>query len=786
MKPEFLNFNQNDKKIHRPAMVHLPEILFLTTYPPRECGIATYTQDLIQVLEQKFGQSFQIRICPIELRTEVQTFKDEHSYALNADDSMSYFLLADQINDNPLITMVVVQHEFGLFDQHHADFQVLLNALSKPVITVFHTVLPGPDVELKERVQAICGASEAIIVMTKSSFGILTKSYGISTSKIMVIPHGTHLVAHEAKSKLKKKYNLSGRRILSTFGLLGQGKSIETTLNALTSIVKVHQEVLFLVIGKTHPSILKREGEAYREFLQSMVDDLNLSENVIFINQFLPLPELLEYLQLTDIYLFTSKDRNQAVSGTFSYAISCGCPIVSTPIPHALEVLNGDSGLIFDFENDGQLASAVLQLLKDKQLRMNISCNALHQMASTAWENSALAHAQLFSNLVPGQISLKYSIPEVNLDHFKKMTTGFGMIQFANINHPDIGSGYTIDDNARAMVAMGQHFELTGSPEALRYIRIYLNFIRFCLQKKGNFLNYVDENKDFTDQNQTTNLEDSNGRAIRALGYITSHSAILPATIVAEANLIMDLALKSVSQMHSTRAMAFVIKGLYYRDSKINSAKDELMIRKLANRLVQMYRHESRPDWQWFESYLTYANSILPEAMICAWLATGDLEYQVIAKSAFDFLLSKIFKDNRIHVVSNQNWMKRGDDLPEVSGGEQPIDVAYTILALSKFYSVFQEPDYYRKLESAFDWFLGKNHLNQIIYNPRTGGCYDGLEENNVNLNQGAESTVSYLMARLELEKLNRERNLPSSPSEEILEEEEMEYQYLFYSTQPE
>jgi len=737
-------------EIHIQDINKLPEILFITSYPPRECGIATYSQDLIKALNNKFSHSFNIRICPLESENEKHTYTDEIKYNLNTDHPNAFTSLAKAINANVDIRMVMIQHEFGFFEKKEDDFRQFLNALIKPVIIVFHTVLPHPNESLKENVQQISGVAESIIVMTKSSARILINDYGIQQEKITVIPHGTHLVPHLDKQFLKNKYKLSGKKVLSTFGLLSSGKSIETTLEALPAVVKTNPDVLFLIIGKTHPSVIKQEGEKYRKMLEAKVAELKLQPYVQFINYFLPLPDLLEYLQLTDVYLFTSKNPNQAVSGTFSYAISCGCPIVSTPIPHACEVLRNDAGIIIDFENSQQLTEAIINLLNDEELRRNIGANGLQRMASTAWENAAIAHAMLFEKIGNDRVSLNYNMPEINLDHIKKLTTNFGMIQFSKINHTDIDSGYTLDDNARAMIAMCQHFEVTRDQADVQYINTYFNFIKYCLQLNGYFFNYVNEEKKFTEQNNSTNLEDSNGRAIWALGYLISISHLLPKQLTTDAELIMRHSLLNVNKIHSTRAMGFVIKGLYYRNKKNKSVQDTLLIKEFANRLVQMYRHEANKEWQWFESYLTYANSILPEGMLCAWLATGELMYKEIAKSSFDFLLSKTFTKNSIKVISNKSWLHRGDEsVPVVSGGEQPIDVAYTILALNKFYDVFKDEDYRLKMKISFNWFLGNNHLNQIIYNPCTGGCYDGLEENYVNLNQGAESTVSYLMARL-------------------------------------
>lgn len=745
----------------------LSEILFITSYPPRECGIATYSQDLIKALNNKFGNSFKIKICPIESENEKHSYADKIKYTLNTDQPNAFIQLAKSINDNTDIRIVMIQHEFGFFENKENEFKQFLDTLIKPVVIVFHTVLPHPNELLKEKVQHISGASESIIVMTHSSANVLINDYGIPREKISVIPHGTHLVPHSDKELLKNKYNLTGKKVLSTFGLLSSGKSIETTLEALPGIIKNNPDVVFLIIGKTHPSVIKHEGEKYRNMLEAKVTALQLQQHVQFINHFLPLPELLEYLQLTDIYLFTSRDPNQAVSGTFSYAVSCGCPIISTPIPHAREVLKNDVGIIIDFENSKQLTETVNDLLNNEQLRKNMSSNGLHRMASTAWENASIAHAMLFEKIGNVQILLNYNTPAINLDHIKQMTTDFGMIQFSIINHPDIFSGYTLDDNARAMIAICMHFELTREEEDIKYILTYLNLIRHCQQPNGYFLNYINAQRNFTDQNNTTNLDDSNGRAIWALGYLISMGALLPKEFTTDAELIIQNALLNVNKIYSTRAMAFVIKGLYYRNQNNKSAGGILLIKELANRLIQMFRHEAKKDWQWFESYLTYANSILPEAMLCAWLATGVLLYKRVAKQSFDFLLSKIFRENRIKVISNRNWLHKGEDSVGVAnGGEQPIDVAYTILALSKFYEVFGTEDYKNKMGKSFNWFLGNNHLHQVIYNPCTGGCYDGLEENYVNLNQGAESTVSYLMARITIDPEHQDTNKKNNQPE--------------------
>lgn len=737
----------------------LAEILFITSYPPRACGIATYSQDLIKALNNKFSDSLSVKVCALESGDEGYLYPDEVKYVLKTSLAPSYKLLAQDINKNGHINIVLIQHEFGFFNVQEQMFLNFLDELSKPVVIVFHTVLPHPDNQLKSKINRIAAACESIIVMTHNSAEILINEYGLSPQNVTVIAHGTHLVPHLSKVYLKRKYGLTGMRVLTTFGLLSSGKSIETTLQALPAIIKTNPNVVFLVIGKTHPEVVKREGEIYREKLESLVILNKLTHHVKFINSFLPLPDLLEYLQLTDIYLFTTNDPNQAVSGTFVYAMSCGCPIISTPIPHAREVLTEETGIIFDFLDSRQLGKSIIRLLNDEPLRRNISSNTLQKIVSTAWENAAVAHAMLFEKISGNEIKIQYNLPVINLNHLKQMTTNTGIIQFSKINQPDVSSGYTLDDNARALITMCMYFILTGDDKTIVYIHKYLSFISLCQQPAGDFLNYVDYHNRFTDQNKITNLDDSNGRAVWALGYLLSLKGILPEKIISTADTIIQKIIPHVESMHSTRAMAFAIKGLYYYHCVSKSPEDLNLIKTLAQRLAQMYKHESVEKWEWFESYLTYANSILPEAMLYAWLLTGETEFKEIALSSLNFLVLKIFNENGIEVISNKSWLKRGQVTEHY--GEQPIDVAYTIMTLSKFYDVFMDKNHYLKMDTAFNWFLGNNRLHQIIYNPCTGGCYDGLEEMHINLNQGAESTVSYLMARFTVEKYRKPESLP-------------------------
>lgn len=726
-------------------------IAFLSTFPPRACGIATYTTDLMKAISSKFMDSYVLIPIPIVETQDPTNYDLAPLGILEIGDPLSFDTVFENIQQHKNIDLVCIEHEFGLFAGQEAKFSSFLSELygaQTTIVITFHTVLPSPDSALLDQIATIAEYCSQIVVMTQNSADILISAYKIAPNKITVIAHGTHLAPATNKRATLERYNLLGKKVLSTFGLLGPSKSIETTLYALPAIIKQNPTALFLILGQTHPTLLQREGETYRNQLEEIINQQGIADHVRFVNEFLSIESLLAYLSITDVYLFTSKDPLQAVSGTFSYALSSGCPIVSTPIPHVREVLKADMGTMIDFEASDQLAEAVNQILDDKPRLEKIRHVNLQKMVKTSWQNVAIAHVNLFELLTDKKRDMLYSIPPLNLDHMFRMSTERAFVQFADISMPDLSSGYALDDNARALIAMLHHYKLYESQEDLGLIEKYLGFIDYCMQDDGTFLNYVDIDGNFTLQNKQENLEDANGRAVWALGEVIGLASILPERIVKPAIKLLERASKHALVYYSTRSMAFTIKGLSFMKGKNYKA----IIAVLAERLIAMFAYESTADWQWYESYLTYGNSVIPEALLAAYESTGDKRYRDIAYQSFDFLLSRIIVDNEIHVISNKGWAQRDQPTTPPKGGEQPIDVAYTIIALDRFYRHTKDENYKNTIRTAFEWFLGRNHIQQIIYNPVTGGCFDGLEERTVNINQGAESTISYLLARLKME----------------------------------
>lgn len=727
------------------------KIVFLSTFPPTQCGIATYTQDTIKGITDVFGKSITCQICEL---VDSPKEKPTQAFTLNTKDKKEYAKVAEAINKDKSVKLVHIQHEFGLFGGNYGDYLLdFLNVIKKPLTYTFHSVIPNPNNELKTFVKLLLSYSNSVFVMTNQSKEILINDYGIDDEIITCVPHGTHIVIYETPDQAKLKFDIQDRKVLSTFGLLGEGKNIETGLQALPKIIAKEPNVLYLIIGKTHPNLIIDGVDAYRDKLEALVEDLNLKDNVRFINQYLDTDELLDYLKATDVYLFTSKDPNQAVSGTFAYAMSCACPIVASKIPHTLEVLTPDSGILVDIGNVDQFAKATIKLLSDDNLRREMGINAFRKTRASSWENVAITHMDTYKKLMENPAEIKYTYPSIQLGHIKRMTTDLGIIQFSKISIPDLESGYTLDDNARALIAICMHYKLTQDKEDLAYILIYLDFIIRCQQPKGDFINYVDqENREHIEQNAEVNLEDSNARAIWALGTVISIADILPEAISKKASQCLLNSLKWAETIQSPRSIGFATKGLYLYHTAVPNLYVSAIINKLNAKLLSNYEIHATNDWKWFENYMTYGNGILPESMLFAFLTTNKPIYKKVALDSLDFLMSKMFNDKNFKVISNNGWLHKDSEPQQY--GEQPIDVAYTIHTLNSFYNAFGTPEYKQKMKIAFNWFLGKNHLGQIMYNPISGGGYDGLEKENVNLNQGAESTVCYLNARLLMENL--------------------------------
>jgi glycosyltransferase involved in cell wall biosynthesis len=386
------------------------KILFVSTFPPSKCGIASFTQDLVNAINQKINGNFLVNICALDKKRRADTYKHPVSMIMDGHQLDSCIATAEAINKDSTIELVCIEHEFGLYGGEMGEYLLgFLSMLEKPFIISFHTVLPFPDQQRLKIVQAIGLLAEKVIVMTVNSARLLREDYQISEEKITIIPHGTHVVSTIGVEELKSKYDLENQLVLTTFGLLSPNKGIEKGILAMKDISVEFPRSIYIVLGQTHPNLLQEEGEKYRNYLQQIIDDNNLGENVRLVNEYVPTKKLMEYLALTDIYLFTSRDPHQAVSGTFLYAMSAGCPIISNSFVLAKEMLDENTGVIIETGEESELAENAIYLLQNKSVRKRMGYSAFMKTRDTIWKKVAEKHLELFDEII-GKPVMKESL----------------------------------------------------------------------------------------------------------------------------------------------------------------------------------------------------------------------------------------------------------------------------------------------------------------------------------------------------------------------------------------
>lgn len=741
------------------------KIIYLSTFPPRECGIATFTADLTAAMDDLLEPVIESRVAAVNL-DDISRYRYSRKviFQINQYSKQEYIKTAENINGMDEVKLVNIQHEFGIFAGKYGSYIIsFLGALKKPSVVTFHSILPSPEAELKAIVRSIAEKASGLVAMTNLSREILIREYGIAEEKISVIPHGIHSMPYTSSAKPKSALGLSKKVSLLTFGLLSRGKGIEYVIEALSKVVNAYSDILYIVLGVTHPNVLKEEGEDYRQFLIQKVHDLRLSSHVNFYNEYVSVDKLLHFLRAADIYISTSLDPNQAVSGTFSYALGSGRPVISTPFAQARELITSEAGILVNFRDSGSYAEAMMRLLKDSSLREQLGKNAYFRTRNMTWENVALEYSKLFSKYSSdiAEVSEHKKIPRVNLNHIFRLTDNFGVIQFARLSLPDISSGYTLDDNARALIVVCLCYgELGGAfkavypdkqkSELLKRIEVYLRFIEFVLGEDCMFCNYVRSDRSIDIEfNKKDNLDDANGRALWALSVVTA-ADYLPGSARNKAFSLLKKRIEIYKMFESPRSTAFFAKGVCLLLKKIQEieGKDlkELLVTH-CDRLVSLYRGASSEEWQWFENYLTYSNAVLPEALILGHEHTGNSEYLDIGIKTLDFLIGKTFVSGIYVPIGQDGWHHKIGERRYFD--QQPEDVSAMVCAFATAHSITGKDSYKKLMHEAFNWFLGDNSLKQVVYDRVTGGCYDGVGERNINLNQGAESITSYLLARL-------------------------------------
>ena len=741
-----------------------PYIVYVSTFPPRKCGIATFTADLTRATGQMFGQSARFRIVAMNTSSVIRHHYDRQViFQIDQDNLDHYAEAAEKLNAMDKVKLVVVQHEFGIFGGRYGLNVIgFLDALNKPKVVNFHTVLPDPAEELRDVVCSLAASSDGVSVMTYRSKKILTQDYSIPSRKVHIIPHGIPDGPYTSSRPAKASLGFSDRTVLSTFGLLSRGKGLEYVIEALPGVANRYTDFTYLIIGATHPDTLREEGESYRNSLIRRIDELGLHDHVKFFNRYLPANELMQFLKATDIYVSTSLDPDQAVSGTLSYALGTGRPVISTAFAQAREDVTSDVGLLVDFRSPEAFTDAILRLLADEAWRTSLGKNAYFKTRNRTWPNIAVKYSKLFAECAPelSAIVERKRFPKVKLDHLIRLTDRFGIIRFADLSRPDVSSGYTLDDNARALMVVVNYLDRQASGatgglvvhrgKLLELAETYLSFIEFVSKPDGWFDNVVSADRTIDSRSERAGShEETTARALYALGLMSTARRV-PKNLRDRASAILWDKLAEALVLESPRAVAWYIKALCILAEKGGEADGvnlEQSLRAQCDWLVRCYEKTHAPDWEWYEEYLTYSNGVMPEALLRCYRVTGKDMYLKVGKATLDFLVHKEFRGGTYVPVGQNGWHRQGTERSDFD--QKPEEATAMVHALQACHFASGDQQYATLMRRVFNWFLGDNILDETLYDRSTGGCYDGVGKKNANLNQGAEATISYLLARL-------------------------------------
>jgi glycosyltransferase involved in cell wall biosynthesis len=734
----------------RPARADLP-VAFVGTYPPRRCGIATFTRDLSAASAAADGGVHPQIIAVTDPGGQYE-YPREVTYEIRQGVKGDYARAAEFVNYSD-VRLVSIQHEHGIFGGEDGAYILdFLTALRTPAIATLHTVLKWPSPSQRGIIRKMSRECARLVVMSRVAADLLQASYGVDERAIEVIPHGIPEMTRRDPQRLKAKFGVSGRRMLLTFGLLGPNKGIETVLRALPAVAREFPDVAYFVVGATHPMLVCRHGEAYRTSLEREAEDLGVREHVVFRDQFVSDEELCDYLQATDLYISPYLSEAQVTSGALSYAMGAGAAVVSTPYWHAEELLAGGHGYLFPFGDHDALGRVVLSLFRSPAEIGRLRSSALAFTGPMVWPRIRETYRQLGTRVLaeepprptPHLPTRASSLPELRLDHLIRLTDDTGVIQHARYSVPARRSGYCVDDNARALIVALHADRVGGRPETRALVTTYLSYLQCAQNEAGDFKNLMSYDRR---QESGPHSEDCLGRALWALGTTVASAADEGCRRLARE--MLDRALPHAMAL-GPRGTASTILGLARLvavEPSGPSARQSVSV--MADTLVQRYQHEARGDWRWFEPMLTYDNAVLPLALFEAFSVTGERTSLRVARESLEFLEGICFEAGRLTLVGNAGWHSRGGTKPPAD--EQAIDAAAFVLAFRGAYVATGDHQYLRRMRESFAWFLGANRLGVSLYDPVTAGCRDGLGSTEANQNQGAESTLCFLLALLEM-----------------------------------
>jgi len=743
-------------------------VSFISSYIPRQCGIATFTNDLANSLKNIDNDETGTLVNITALNDIAEGYKytsdvkfEIKDKSINDFKEAAYYL---NLSNNDVVNL---QHEFGLFGgEAGSNILYLLENIKKPVVTTLHTVLEHPNEDQLRVIQEINEYSSYFIVQSERSQDMLEKIYTIPKEKIKYIPHGAHDVPFLDTTYYKDKFQLAEKKVLLTFGLLGPGKGIEDAINALKKVVNNYPDVVYIVLGATHPNVKRQYGEAYRNNLENLVKRNGLENNVIFINRFVETQELLEFLLMSDIYISPYHHKEQIVSGTLTYALAAGKAIISTPYWYAEELLKDERGQLVPFKDPEELSKVILELLNDENKRNRLRRNAYDTGRSMIWSQVAGNYSDIFhravneykissSQVVP---SSKYqfipALPEANLTHLKTLTDSTGILQHAVFSAPNRNEGYCTDDNARALLVGIMNKYLFHDTFIDSLIITYLTFIHHSFNSETElFRNFMSYERKWLEESGS---EDSNGRAIFVLGYFIKNSTDY--SHLALSKMLFDSSFKNMEKFKSLRAISYIVMGCIFYLQRFSGARDvKRMCKKLLERLSEQYSANSKENWKWFENYLTYDNARVPQALLMGGKYFNNNNFISAGLTSLEWLFDIIHDKERnyISLIGNDGWLHKGK--PKAKYDQQPIEIPALIDACFQAYIIAQDKEWINRIGITFSWFLGNNDRQEPLYDFITGGCFDGLTSTMTNQNQGAESTISWLLSLHRMYRIRQE-----------------------------
>ncbi|MDQ6958042.1 MAG: glycosyltransferase family 4 protein [Mariprofundaceae bacterium] len=734
------------------------KIAFISSWLPRRCGIATFTSDLLEHAKQAAKGRMQPCVIAMEA-SEAPHYSDEVRCVVHKDRKKDYVAAADYINFSG-VHLVSLQHEFGLFGgDAGAYITLLLERLNVPVITTLHTILEHPDKHQRRVLADIADASARVVVMSQRAVAMLRDIYGIAGEKVEFLPHGLPALSFSDSAPFKRELGFQNRKIILTFGLLSRNKGVEWAIRALPDVIRAHPDILYLVLGATHPEVKKAEGEEYRLSLQRLVKDLGLDEHVAFINRFVSDEELHRYLNAADYYLTPYLSREQITSGTLAFALGLGKAVVSTPYWYAEELLADGRGVLVPFRDKEAIATALTDLLGDPA-----ACEAMRRRAfdfgrAMTWPKVGEGYWRLFlahapDHLIPVRTAKPAPVaritvadlPELCLDHFLRFTDDTGMLQHAIYTVPNRFHGYCTDDNARALEAMVRLHHQRKDAESLRLLELYLAFLLHARKEDGTFHNFMTFDRRFLAPVQT---EDATARTIEALGALIawpprSSLAQLARTVFRDAVAVCSFSL---------RGRAYEILGLAdYLKGFPDDADMRREMGQAADEIMRVFHAAATPGWQWFEDRISYDNAVLPHALFIASLVLKNDDYRTVAVDTCSFLVNETYTGDHFSFVGCDGWYPK--DGEKARFDQQPIDAAAMVRMLRAAFDATDDTRYLELKRKAFNWFLGENDGHTTLFDFASKGCFDGLTPDGVNANQGAESLLSYTLAHLSIEEL--------------------------------